>query len=185
MKKKMDLHLNTKSLEEAAKKLLNLSKELDKVVEKALDEASELAYTEIQKNHDAIPYKDGNNDYKVFKEKIENGYKVGARGSQVLYDEFGTGTEGLKSDHSNKLNEYNLKDYNSGRTIRTAGVTIPANKGILTGELYWTYKDKETGEIVYTQGIPAGKEVFNAEKTTRENAKKILSKKVSDVLSKL
>ena len=89
-----------------------------------------LGQNEIEKNRASTIYTDGNDDYKVFKEKTNDGYKVGARGSQVLYDEFGTGTEGLNAPHELK-NNFNLDEYNSGKTIRKAGINMKAETGIL------------------------------------------------------
>ena len=181
--KKINIPLTSKGIKEFQKKIDNLITQLPKVNEKILSELADIGQNEIEKNRASTIYTDGNDDYKVFKEKTENGYKVGARGSQVLYDEFGTGTEGLNEPHPMK-NDFNLKEYNSGKTIRTASTKMKPETGILPGELYWTYKGKD-GNLVYTQGIPAGKEVFNAEQTVKRKKQEIVKKKVGEVLSKL
>lgn len=181
--KKINIPLTKKGIKNFKKKIDNLILELPKVNEEILSELANIGQNEIEKNRASTIYTDGNDDYRVFKEKTNNGYRVGARGSQVLYDEFGTGTEGLNAPHELK-NNFNLKEYNSGKTIRSAGINMKPETGILPGELYWTYKGKN-GEIVYTQGIPAGKEIFNAEQTVKREKAKIVKKKVGDVLSKL
>ena len=181
--KKINIPLTSKGIKEFKSKIDNLIKEMPKVNEEILSELATLGQNEIEKNRAAIPYTDGNDDYKVFKEKTKTGYSVGARGSQVLYDEFGTGTEGLNAPHELK-NDFNLNEYNSGKTIRSAGITMSPETGILPGEKYWTYKDK-SGKTVYTQGIPAGKEVFNSWQTVKREKDQIISKKVGEVLSKL
>lgn len=181
--KRINIPLTTKGIKDFKDKIDNLITQLPKVNEQILSELADLGQSEIEKNRASTIYTDGNDDYKVFKEKTENGYKVGARGSQVLYDEFGTGTEGLNAPHPMK-NDFNLKEYNSGKTIRNASINMKPETGILPGELYWTYKSKD-GSIVYTQGIPAGKEVFNAEQTVKSKKKQIVKKKVGEVLSKL
>ena len=71
----------------------------------------------------------------------------------------------------------------AGKTIRKAGVNTSPKTGVLLGELYWTYQ--KDGETIYTQGIPAGKQVFNASESLRREKNKIVKKKVSDKLSKL
>lgn len=181
--KKINIPLTTKGIKDFKDKIDNLITQLPKVNEQILSELADLGQSEIEKNRASTIYTDGNDDYKVFKEKTENGYKVGARGSQVLYDEFGTGTEGINEPHPIK-NEFNLKEYNSGKTIRTASIKMKPDTGILPGEKYWTYKGKD-GELVYTQGIPAGKEVFNAEQIVKRKKQEIVKKKVGEVLSKL
>lgn len=185
--KKINIPLTSKGIKEFKSKIDNLIKEMPKVNEEILSELATLGQSEIEKNRAAIPYTDGNDDYKVFKEKTKNGYSVGARGSQVLYDEFGTGTEGLNKPHDLK-DKFNLNPYNNrkGTTIRenTNPNSTATEKGIPINGLYWTYKDKG-GNIVYTQGIPAGKEVFNAEKAVERKKKQIVSKKVGEILSKL
>ena len=181
--KQINIPLTSKGIKNFKSKIDNLIKEMPKVNEEILSELATLGQNEIEKNRAAIPYTDGNDDYKVFKEKTKTGYSVGARGSQVLYDEFGTGTEGLNEPHPMK-NDFNLKEYNSGKTIRSASIKMKPETGILPGELYWTYKGKD-GNLVYTQGIPAGKEVFNAEQTVKRKKQEIVKKKVGEVLSKL
>ena len=183
--KKINIPLTTKGIKDFKDKIDNLITQLPKVNEQILSELADLGQSEIEKNRASTIYTDGNDDYKVFKEKTENGYKVGARGSQVLYDEFGTGTEGLNEPHPMK-NDFDLNPYNNrnGTTIRTASINMKPETGILPGELYWTYKGKD-GNLVYTQGIPAGKEVFNAEQTVKRKKQEIVKKKVGEVLSKL
>lgn len=185
--KQINIPLTSKGIKNFKSKIDNLIKEMPKVNEEILSELAALGQNEIEKNRASTIYTDGNDDYKIFKEKTKNGYSVGARGSQVLYDEFGTGTEGLNKPHDLK-DKFNLNPYNNrkGTTIRenTNPNSTATEKGIPINGLYWTYKDKG-GNIVYTQGIPAGKEVFNAEKAVERKKKQIVSKKVGEILSKL
>lgn len=95
-------------------------------------------------------------------EKIDDGYKLIAEGPDVIYEEFGTGDKGQDSPHPDK-SKYNLDDYNSGITIRSVNKLSPEKKeehGLTSGK-YWTYKKDESGEVKYTQGVPAGKEMWN------------------------
>lgn len=181
--KKIEVPFSVNGLIELKNKIANLDNSLTNIGNNITKDIADLAQKEIAQNYSASPYTDGNDDCQHFKEKTENGYKVGVKGSQVLYREFGTGTEGLNSPHPIKGN-FNLKGYNTGRTIRKANVYTSATTGMLLGEKYWTYRDK-SGQKVYTQGIPAGKEVFNASRTIRNKMNSIIKKRVSEGLSKL
>ena len=128
--KKIKIPLTQKGMEIFKSKIDNLISRLPKLNEEILSELADLGQNEIEKNRASTIYTDGNDDYKVFKEKTNDGYKVGARGSQVLYDEFGTGTEGLNAPHELK-NNFNLDENNSGKTIRKAGINMKAETGIL------------------------------------------------------
>lgn len=181
--KVIQVPLSVNGLKELKNKINQLNKDIQDAKEKSIKDMADVCNKEIQTNYASSAYTDGNDDANFFKEKSENGFKVGVRGSQVLYREFGTGTEGLNNPHPIK-NKFELKGYNTGKTIRKATVYTSAASGILLGEKYWTYKDK-SGQKVYTQGIPAGKEVFNASRTLRNKIDSILKKRVSDALSKL
>lgn len=165
LKNKIDILKN--SLNEAS---INITKSL-----------ADYTYNEIQNNISNTQYKDGNDDISAFKEINETKAKVGMRGSQVLYDEFGTGTQGEQSSHPLK-GQFSLNAYNSGKKIRTSSGS--GKSGFAKGVKYWTYKNKN-GEIIYTTGIPAGKQVYNASKSLRKIKSSIIKKEMSDVLSKL
>jgi hypothetical protein len=78
---------------------------------------------------------------------------------------------------------YDLEGYNTGKTIRrnTNPNSIASQLGIPQNGLYWTYKD-ENGWIHYTQGIPAQKIVYDANKTVKEKLPTILKEAVEEVL---
>lgn len=172
--KNLKMQLSTASVNEIKNKLLQLQSNLDKAKELAIDDMANLALKEIKSNYAASPYTDGNDDIVFFKEKKENKTIVGVKGSQCVYREFGTGTEGLNAPHPMK-SKFPLNDYNSGKKIK-----VNSN----TGKLFWIYKDKN-GEKVYTQGIPAGKEVFNASIILKGKKYEIIRKRVGEALSKL
>jgi hypothetical protein len=105
---------------------------------------------------------------------------VAMTGPQAIYSEFGTGTQGGLHPHPKK-NEYGLNPYNSGPTIRTAMKDIDSDDGhIPAGTLYWTYKS-EDGEIHYTQGIPAQKEVFDAGQTVLKEMPSIIKQRLEEI----
>lgn len=172
--KTIKVPLSASGIEELVKKLTQLKKDLKKASEKSVEDMAELCEKQIINNYAASPYTDGNDDAKFVKEKDGKKIIVGVQGSQVLYREFGTGTEGLNAPHPIK-SKYNLKGYNSGEKIRVNSKN---------GELYWIYKDK-SGNAVYTQGIPAGKEVYNAAVILKGKKLSIIKKRVGEALSKL
>lgn len=183
--KNIKVSLSEKSLSELRKKIISLKDELPKVNAKIVDKLAEHTLTEIQNNFSATDYQDGNEDVSFFKRGSGNKITVGTMGSQVLYDEFGTGTAGANDGHEMK-GDFPLKPYNSGRTIRQnkSDESNASANGIPVGGMYWTYKDKN-GQKRYTQGIPAGKQVFNASLSLNEEKSKIIKQEVSEVLSKL
>lgn len=159
--------------------------ELDKnIPDLANDIAKEVVYdglSELNKQYANTPYQPNSDEIKTDVEKTVTGYRLIASGKSVLYDEFGTGDIGAANRHPEKSN-YSLNDYNSGETIRNAN-EHSAEHGITSGK-YWTYK--KDGQIYYTQGIPAGKQMYNTRNyIIDEGIKKAKDKVVGDVLSKL
>lgn len=172
--KTLKVELSYSEIEELKKKLLQLNKDLKEANKKSVEDMANLCDTQIRNNYASSPYTDGNDDVSFINEEKDNKRRVGVQGTQVLYREFGTGTEGLNAPHPMKR-EYNLKGYNSGSKIRVNSKN---------GELFWIYKN-ESGEAVYTQGIPAGKEVYNAAVILKGKRLSIIRKRVGDALSKL
>ena len=110
--KNIKVSLSEKSLSELRKKIISLKDELPKVNAKIVDKLAEHALTEIQNNFSATDYQDGNEDVSFFKRGSGNKMTVGTMGSQVLYDEFGTGTAGANDGHEMK-GDFPLKPYNN------------------------------------------------------------------------
>lgn len=179
------VELSEQGLSELLKKINMLNDELQKANTKIVEELADYTLNEIQNNFSATDYQDGNEDVSFFKRGSDNKVSVGTMGSQVLYDEFGTGTAGANNGHEMK-GDFPLKPYNSGKTIRTnnSDESSATANGIPVGGLYWTYKDKN-GQKRYTQGIPAGKQVFNASVALEKEKRRIIKQEVSEVLSKL
>lgn len=179
------VELSEQGLSELLKKINRLNDELQKANTKIVEELADYTLNEIQNNFSATDYQDGNEDVSFFKRGSDNKVSVGTMGSQVLYDEFGTGTAGANNGHEMK-GDFPLKPYNSGKTIRTnnSDESSATANGIPVGGLYWTYKDKN-GQKRYTQGIPAGKQVFNASVALEKEKRRIIKQEVSEVLSKL
>lgn len=181
--KKIRVSLSKSELNNLLEKVENLKSDLPKCDENIQNSLADYTKAQIEHNLSATPFKDGNDDVSTFKENISGKIIVGMEGKQAIYDEFGTGSEGQRSPHPLK-NEYSLQDYNSGKKIRTASEIVNDISGIPIGEKYWTYKNAQ-GEIIYTTGIPAGKQVFDASQALKSKKKEIIKKEVGDVLSKL
>ncbi len=183
MKKVIKVPLSKQGLSNLLNKFNELKNDLKKCDENIKEKLADYTKSEIEKNLSSTPYKDGNDDVKTFKEKRSGKVVVGMRGTQVLYDEFGTGTKGEQSSHPLK-DKYSLRGYNTGRKIRTATEKVNEKTGISIGQKYWTYKNKQ-GDIIYTTGIPAGRQVFNANESLKKKKIEIVKKEVGEVLSKL
>ena len=181
--KVINVKLSNQGLNDLLKKINNLKLNLKESEKKIKNNLADYTRTEIDNNISSTQFKDGNDDIKTFIENHDNKVKVGMRGSQVLYDEFGTGTQGENNPHPLKGN-YGLAGYNTGRKIRKASVKVNEKTGIPIGTKYWTYKNKQ-GETVFTTGIPAGKQVFNAAISLKNKKMQIVKQEVSDALSKL
>lgn len=184
MKKIIKVKLSLNDLKDLKNRIINFKDNLNQLDSNIVNKLADFSLNEIQNNFSATDYKDGNDDVDFFQRGTEKAKTVGMSGTQVLYDEFGTGEEGAKNGHEMK-GDFPLNPYNSGKTRRRnkkSDSNATAN-GIPVGGLYWTYK--KNGEKRYTQGIPAGKQVLNAAIALRKQKNKIIKKEVSDALSKL
>lgn len=97
--------------------------------------------------------------------KTSDGYALEAKGKDVVYEEFGTGDLGEQNPHPVKSN-YNLNDYNSGPYIRDVSEYEEGSYGYedlqamdITSGKFWIYS--KNGTLYYTQGVPAGQEMWN------------------------
>ena len=180
---RIDVKLSSKDIRACIKKLKNLRDNIDKVADEIAQELAQQTAKQIDNNYRSLWFAGMSNSGKplIGFEKYSNGWRAFARGGSVFYDEFGTGDRGASDGHPLK-GSFGLRPYNSGRTIRKANKSS-AEHGITSG-LYWTYKDI-AGNIVYTNGVPSGKFMYNASIWLRKNYKKIAKEKVDDVLSKL
>ena len=82
--------------------------------------------------------------------RVDGGYDVDVIGTQVIYDEFGTGIVGANNPHPTK-SAHNLNAYNTGASIHH----FPdSNKD------YWVYF--VDGRFATTHGIPAGQFIYDS-----------------------
>lgn len=170
--------LSNKELDALVKNLDNWAEMMKKASVNIVKDLSEYGlgrmqeiYAEAQAKYEDSSYM----DFSITGSELEK--TVSMSGPQALYDEFGTGTIGEQNPHPIK-NEFALNAYNSGPTIRKANENTP---GIEPGELYWTYKD-ETGQLHYTQGIPAQMEGYTSLKDTIKKAPSIIKKRMEETL---
>lgn len=170
--------LSVKNLKELKKKIKAFQKDIKTAEQAMVKDLVNIADKEIRQGYSTSPYK-GYEESNSFS-KTKN--KASVKGVDVLYREFGTGTAGAQESHPIKGN-FKLNPYNSGKTIRPAGIHIPAETGIMPGDLYWTFS--KNGVKYYTTGISAGKEVYYASKKTRKNIEKIAKERVGGAISKL
>ena len=151
---------------------------LERACQNTLDALAEKALDEMKSNYSKAEYQAG--EYMDFsKVGSQNEKSASMSGPQSWYSEFGTGTEGEMKPHPLK-GRFALNPYNSGKTIRKASAKVAEKSGIPEGELYWTYKD-DNGEVHYTQGIPAQKEVYNAGQTIKKEMPEIVEKYMKEV----
>lgn len=163
----VDVEVESKKLDNF---LENFDTKLEKACQNILDELAERSLKEIYNNYSKSEYQPGE-EMDFAKVGSKNEKTVSMIGPQAWYSEFGTGTRGDMQQHPLK-HRFGLKPYNSGDTIRAATKNVAQKEkaqaaGITEGTLYWTYKDSN-GEVQYTQGIPAQKQVYDAGQTIQK-----------------
>lgn len=112
-----------------------------------------------------------------------SGY-VSLEGKSAIYDEFGTGEYGQSMPHPMKGN-FDLNPYNSGPYVSTH-----INK---YGRHYWFIPEGSftsginsyTKPSGYTEGIPAGKQMYNTAKYIRKVASKVVKTEVNKATTTL
>lgn len=170
--KTIKCEISSQGIDNVINKLKSLKSGLKEADNKIVAEMGNFVKDQVAANLAATPYKDGNEDTIPFLEITGNKAKAGMRGIQSVYNEFGTGTKGQNSPHPEK-SKFSLNDYNSGRKIKVSK----------SGNLFWIYT--KNGEKIATQGIPAGKQVFNASILLKGKKNEIIRKRVGEVISKL
>lgn len=128
MSKVIKAKLSVDSLKKLQKKIDNLSQNISKTGKEIQKELIDIAEEEIRKGYATSPYQGYDDDHNIKKDD-KSAY---VEGTQVLYREYGTGTIGAEDPHPMKnMQDIPLNPYNSGHTIRTAGITMPAETGIM------------------------------------------------------
>ena len=160
--------------------LNNIGEKMQKASTGIIEDLANLALDEIQKNSSRAEYQPG-----ITMDFLKTGSNtektVSMAGPQAWYSEFGTGTYGEMQPHPLK-GRFALNPYNSGKTIRPASEKVSMLTGIPVGSLYWTYK-ADNGQVYYSQGIPAQKQVYNAGQTVQKEIPKISMKRMKEMFN--
>ena len=102
MAKNIKINLDSYDIDKTIKKLKEVKKVIDNNKDSILQELAEQTKNKIEENYNKLPFV--SNDRPTFAVvKYGNGYKAVARGSSVIYDEFGTGDRGQADGHPWKL----------------------------------------------------------------------------------
>lgn len=165
---KIKVGLSSSSIQEAIDKLNNLKKGISNLENEIPRELADMTAKKITQYYSQKGFSSDDTPV-IGVDKTDKGYKAYITGRSVIYDEFGTGENGKDNPHPEK-DKYPLNDYNSGPVVSTH---INEN-----GRHYWYYKG-------YTEGNRAGLFMYNSSIWLRDNYKKIIKKKVDDMLSKL
>ena len=186
MKKK--INLDSKGLNQLQKEIEKMEQRTKEAAKQLAKELSEYGLKQMEETYSNFPLH-GSQPNTFYIEGTDNKKDIVMKGTQAIYDEFGTGTQGAMQPHPIK-NEFNLDEYNShvipNGTIRHAtarDVMRAADRGehIALGELFWTYKDDD-GVKHYTTGTPAQKEVYNSLMSTIDKAPEIIHKVMKEVV---
>lgn len=170
--KTIKCEISSQGIDNVINKLKSLKSGLKEADNKIVKDMAEFVENQVEVGLATTPYKDGNEDSEAFSEITGNKAKAGMKGIQSVYNEFGTGTQGQNSPHPMKGN-FGLNPYNTLKHPRVSK----------NGNLFWIYT--KNGEKIATQGIPAGKQVFNASILLKGKKNEIIRKRVGEVISKL
>lgn len=191
---KININIGSTDVDKLIKALNNLQKDLEQQADNIAKDVSEKGLKYLNKKYTLSPNRNDPNidigGIKTTIEKIDNGYRIVAKGKDIIYEEFGTGDEGQSHSHPNK-SKYDLNDYNNGGTIlnvnqihNSAILNSLSKKGVTNGN-FWFYKKHKQGssivtsmtmeqklnrakylinhsdEVIISQGVKAGKEMWN------------------------
>lgn len=177
----MKLVLSVFSINEARENILYLRKTVKDTTKLAVRKVME-AGIDCAKDYNAQAPKTGVDDNQIYGTVSKDGYttQVVMSGPNAVYDEFGTGERGARKPHPLKEN-FGLRPYNSGPYVSTH-----VNR---RGKHYWFYRPMSTIEPSYfeksgyTEGTPAGKQMYNTLRYLEENAKNIVIEEFDNALN--
>lgn len=168
-----NVKLSTKDIGNLVKTLKGLSDTIDKEKDNILENVAEEGLNKLNDYYSSLNSTRDVEKPTTYIKKTERGYSIVATGKDVVYQEFGTGEHGAEDAHPWKgQTDFKLKGYNTGPKIKI---------NQKTGRHFWY-----TPEGKYSEGISSGKELYNTIQYLRNTGiKKVTSKKVGDILSKL
>lgn len=171
------------------KALEELYKDLEKATNEITKDIADEGLSYLNKQYTNM-YSDPNlTDINTEIRSDKDGYKIVSYGDDVVYAEFGTGDEGEKTPHPDK-SKYSLDAYNSGPYIRDVSsldkdsyTSEDLEKIGITSGKFWYYEKDGVG--YYTQGVPAGKQMFNTFNHLRDKSiKEIVGKRGKEINDK-
>jgi len=177
---KFRIEFKKTTISDLKKKYSYISKNVEKLEEVIINDLKEIGLKEISDSLSGSNFEASEPTTIINEDR-----SIGIKGTQALYDEYGTGTVGGLNPHPEKGSApIPLNAYNSGKTIRTnTSKTSTASKnGIPVNTLYWTYKFE--GKKIYTQGRPAGMHIYKAKTKIKNDMDKIMKKRVGEYISK-
>ena len=105
--KNIKVSLSEEGLDNLITKLNTLKEGLKEADNQIVKEMAKNVEDMVANNINQTPYKDGNDESVAYSEINENKAVAGMKGSQCVYLEFGTGTEGASAPHPEK-NKHSL-----------------------------------------------------------------------------
>ena len=184
---KIDIDL--KDIDKIVSALKTLEKDIEKLSIELPKEIGEDGLSYLNKQYSNL-YKDPNlTDINTEIRSDKNECSIVSYGEDVVYAEFGTGDEGASHPHPTK-SKYSLDDYNSGPYIRQVSsldkdsyTSEDLSKIGITSGNFWYYEKNGVG--YYTQGVPAGKQMFNTFNHLRDKSiKEIVGKRGKEINDK-
>lgn len=205
MSNKIDISLD--SISSLIDGLNNLNNDLDKIANEICKEVVADGSKYLEDLYSRRKKDDNITDINVKNEINNNGGKIIAYGKDVVYEEFGTGDRGVDKPHPMK-DKFNINNYNSGGTITNINqihddkiLDVLESHGITEGN-FWFYSTHNPGsstvqsmtteqklnrakylidhdnEVILSQGIPSGQEVWKTRNYLLDNRyKRKLAKK--------
>lgn len=178
----MIVPLSPAGIKQAIEKLGFLKSNINLASQEIVKQLVDIGYDTASQINTMAP-QSGLEKSQVVKGVTENRTKgyVALTGPSAVYDEFGTGEEGATNPHPMKNNTSRpLNPYNSGPYVSTH---INSQ-----GRHYWFYSpmagkneyyDAKTG---YSEGIPSGKQIYNATKEVRARKDDVIKKQLNDAI---
>lgn len=161
------IQLSQDSCKKALKELKDYQKWFNKKLDEVCKRLAEFGLTRAQAYYSQALY-DGIKDVAVSVEKRDNGYAVVAKGSTVMFLEFGTGVH-YPNDHP-KAGELGVAHGTYGKGLGNNDYWFytgqPGNAG---GELAYGHKNS-----TITHGNPANMSLYNSAKDMRGEIKRIV-----------
>lgn len=160
--KKVKVTIGSEGCDVLLTELQNLRADIPKKTTQLINEIGTLAETRAKLLLENMPDFDGNTMGQVSLVQLDaNRVQVVHSGEDVGFLEFGTGMIGLSKQHP-LSNAVGWMYY------------VPTNyKTEVDGKKGWYYKDKFTGELIFTEGMVGGRSMLNASILARNSISEV------------